>query len=176
MRHNFLHLKYFIFAVIFTNLLLFSQCGNESTEDGDGQNKNTISLDDVKFLEGTWVDSKTFGFKNPPQHFVEIWESYPDSMSGVAYMVVENDSSLMERISIVMINEKLTYIARPKNQSLVSFTLINDDKESFVFENKANDYPQQLTYKNVSKDSLYITMDGVSKGIPRTITFKYEKK
>lgn len=155
---------------------MFSQCGNETSVDDDVQNKNLISIDNVRFLEGTWVDRKTFGFKNPPQHFVEIWKSYPDSMSGVAYMVVENDSSLMERISIVMINEKLTYVARPKNQSLVSFTLINDGKESFVFENKANDYPQKLTYNNISKDSLYITLDGISKGIPRTITFKYQKE
>jgi hypothetical protein len=175
MKHKVL-LKYFCFLILISSVLIFSKCGNEAEVKVDGQNKNAISLDNVRFLEGTWVDSKTFGFKNPPQHFVEIWKSYPDSMSGIAYMVIESDSSLMERVSIVMINEKLTYIARPKNQSLVSFTLINDGKESFIFENKANDYPQQLIYKSVSKDSLYITMDGISKGIPRTITFKYEKK
>ncbi len=174
MQYKFLS-KYFAFTVMFASLLVFSQCYNQSNE-ATKESKNIVSIDNVRFLEGTWVDRKTFGFKSPPQHFVEVWKSYPDSMSGAAYMVIENDSSLMELISIVMINEKLTYIARPKNQSLVSFTLINDGKESFVFENKANDYPQKLTYKNISKDSLHITLDGISKGIPRTITFKYQKE
>jgi hypothetical protein len=164
-----------VFGILFIGLLAFGSCNSE--EGGtDLETSKSITIESVRFLEGTWVDRKTFGFKQPPQFVVEKWESYPDSLSGAGYSVTGTDTVLMEYISIQMINDKLTYVARPKGQSMVSFTLISSGDGKFVFENKANDYPQKLTYQKKGSDSLAITLDGVANGIDRSITFKYEKE
>jgi len=157
------------------SIILLSSCGSEN-DATDATENEVANIESVRFLEGTWVDRKTFGFKQPPNYIVEKWNSYPDSLSGAGYSVTGTDTVLMEYISIQMINDKLTYIARPKGQSMVSFTLIENGNGKFVFENKANDYPQKLTYQKMQNDSLSITLDGVANGIERSITFKYKSE
>ena len=164
-----------VFGVLLVVLFAFGSCASES-ESKDVEDIKIVNIESVKFLEGTWVDRKTFGFKQPPQYVVEKWKSYPDSLSGAGYSVTGTDTVLMEYISIQMINDKLTYVARPKGQAMVSFTMIEGGDGKFVFENKANDYPQRLTYQKMNYDSLAITLDGVANGIERNITFKYDKE
>lgn len=162
-------------GVLLVGLLMLGSCSSEPENDSSEESK-VANVESVRFLEGTWVDRKTFGFKQPPQYVLEKWTSYPDSLSGAGYSVTGTDTVLMEYVSIQMINDKLTYIARPKGQSMVSFTLIESGNGKFIFENKANDYPQKLTYQKQENDSLSITLDGVANGIDRSITFKYEKE
>lgn len=164
-----------VIGILLVGLLAFGSCSSESEEKGTEESK-VVTIESVRFLEGTWVDRKTFGFKQPPQYVVEKWKSYPDSLSGAGYSVTGTDTVLMEYISIQMINDKMTYVARPKGQAMVSFTMISGSDGKFVFENKANDYPQKLTYQKRPNDSLSITLDGVANGIDRSITFKYEKE
>jgi hypothetical protein len=168
-----INMKFSLF--LFIGFLICTSCDqNQEVEANSAE--QSANLESVRFLEGTWVDRKTFGFKQPPNYIVEKWQSYPDSLSGAGYSVTGADTILMEYISIQMINDKLTYIARPKGQSMVSFTITESGNGKFVFENKANDYPQKLTYQKMPNDSLSITLDGVANGIDRSITFKYEKE
>lgn len=117
------------------SIILLSSCGSEN-DVTDATDNEVANIESIRFLEGTWVDRKTFGFKQPPNYIVEKWNSYPDSLSGAGYSVTGTDTVLMEYISIQMINDKLTYIARPKGQSMVSFTLVENGNGKFVFENK----------------------------------------
>ncbi len=166
-------MKFFPF-ILLSALILSSCVEEEKTTESTVEQK--VNLESVRFLEGTWVDRKTFGFRQPPKYIEEKWSSYPDSLSGIGYSVTGNDTVLMEYVSIQMINDKLTYVARPKGQAMVSFTLIKSGEGKFVFENKANDYPQRLTYQKMNNDSLAITLDGVANGIERSLTFKYAKE
>ena len=164
-----------IIAMLSLTLLLLGSCNSEETKESAAE-ANDASIESVRYLVGTWADRNTFGFKQPPQHVVEKWKSYPDSISGVGYFVTGTDSSLTENISIQIVNDKLTYIARPEGQAMVSFTLIEQKDGAITFENKANEYPQRITYHKRPNDSLHITLDGVANGIERRITFKYGKE
>jgi hypothetical protein len=164
-------------SLAFIGVLLITSCESEENSSGESDTTiQTVNLESVRFLEGVWVDRKTFGFKNPPNYIMEKWTSYPDSLSGAGYTLKGTDTVLMEYISIQMINNKLTYIARPNGQAMVSFTIKESGNGKFVFENKANDYPQKLTYQKMPNDSLSITLDGVANGIERSITFRYAKE
>jgi hypothetical protein len=165
-------MKYFLLTILAT--LVFSSCGNDS-QASENSSTDVINVESVGFLEGVWIDRKTFGFKEPPTYIMEKWTSYPDSLSGAGYSLNGSDTVLTEYISIQMVNDKLTYIARPKGQAMVSFSLIESGNGKFVFENKANDFPQKLSYQKLPNDSLSITLDGVANGIDRSMTFKYEK-
>ena len=164
-----------VFIILSLALLALGSCNSEETKDTPDK-VVSADMESVKYLAGTWVDRKSFGFKQPPQHVMETWHSYPDSISGMGYFVTGTDSSLTEYISIQMVNNKLTYIARPEGQAMVSFTLIENKDGAITFENKANEYPQRITYQKRPNDSLYITLDGVANGIERRITFKYAKE
>jgi hypothetical protein len=168
-------IKMKVLVISILTLFILTNCSSNSSEENAGDS-NVVNLESVRFLEGTWVDKSTFGYMEPPKYMMETWKSYPDSLSGAGYSIKGSDTILMEYIAIKMINDKLTYVARPKGQSMVSFTIISNGKGSFTFENKANDYPQKLIYEKRPNDSLHITLDGVTNSIQRTITFKYEKE
>lgn len=151
-------------------------CGSsEETEESVALNVNS-TLEQVLWLEGTWVDETTFGFKQPPQHLHETWKVYSDSISGVGYNVQGMDTSITERIAIMIVNDKLTYVARPKNQALVTFTVTSASTSQWVFENKANDFPQKLIYKKLPNDSMSVTLEGIQNTMERSIELKYRKK
>lgn len=155
--------------------LLFVSCSSSEKEENEEAMKVNGALEEVLWLEGTWVDETTFGFKQPPQHLHETWKVYPDSISGIGYNVQGVDTSLTERIAIMVVNDKLTYVARPKSQALVTFTITSASSTEWVFENKANDFPQKLIYKKLPNDSLSVTLEGIQNAMERSIELKYLK-
>lgn len=163
--------------VLFSGLILtMLSCNtNEEHEEGETSIGNS-TLEQVLWLEGTWVDGSTFGFKQPPQYLLETWKAYPDSISGIGYNVQGTDTNITERIAIMVVNDKLTYVARPKGQAMVTFTLSSSSSNEWVFENKANDFPQKLIYKMLPNDSLSVTLEGIQNTMERSIDLLYGKK
>lgn len=105
--------------------LFFWSCSGETKVENESILNN--DLQPMGWLEGTWNDGSTFGFKDPPQHIMETWKAYPDSLSGYGFRVQGSDTTITEWITIMVVNDKLTYVARPKGQAMVSFTLIESD-------------------------------------------------
>lgn len=153
-----------------------SSCLSDESGNDSGDEKVNATLEPVIWLEGTWVNESTFGFKQPPQHLFERWEVYPDSISGIGYNVQGEDTAITERIAIMVVNNKLTYVARPNNQAMVTFTLTYSSSNEWIFENKANDFPQKLIYKKLPNDSLLVTLEGIQNTIERSIDLPYKKK
>lgn len=163
---------------IITAILLatfFISCASEEAEGTEQDVQVDNTLQPMIWIEGTWVDTKTFGFKQPPQHLYETWTVYPDSISGVGYNIQGADTNVTERIALMVVNDKLTYVARPNNQAMVTFTLSASSSDTWVFENKANDFPQKLIYHKLPNDSLSVTLEGIQNTIERSIELKYEK-
>lgn len=153
-----------------------NSCLSDESQNDSGDEKVNATLEPVIWLEGTWVNESTFGFKQPPQYLYESWEVFPDSISGIGYNVQGEDTTITERIAIMVVNNKLTYVARPNNQAMVTFTLTHSASNEWIFENKANDFPQKLVYKKLPNDSLSVTLEGVQNTIERSIDLPYKKK
>lgn len=161
--------------LLLVSTIAFLGCDPESEEVNGGGVLNN-SLQPLAWLEGTWNDQSTFGFKDPPQHIMETWKAYPDSLSGYGFRTQGGDTVITELITIMVVNDKLTYVARPDGQALVSFTLTSSGDDYWVFENKANDFPQKLVYTKFPNDSLGVTLEGVHNTMSHSLTFKYNRE
>lgn len=155
-------------------IVVLGSCEQSNEETSSNLNVNA-TLEQVLWLEGTWIDETTFGFKQPPEYLLETWKVYADSISGIGYNIQGQDTNIMERIAIMVVNNKLTYVARPKNQAMVTFTLTSSSSNEWVFENKANDFPQKLIYSKLPNDSLSVTLEGIQNAMDRSIKLPYRK-
>jgi hypothetical protein len=68
----------------------------------------------------------------------------------------------------------ISYIAQPGGRPPTSFRLIESAAKRAVFENKAHDFPQRVTYKRQG-DTLTAAIEGAVNGQNRRIEFPYKK-
>ena len=167
MNNTFLKLCIFIFALQATS------CDIEVNNDLQVELNADISK--LSWVSGTWIDTTTFGFSNPKKQFIEKWSLYPDSLSGVGLKVIGYDTTIQELMCIRKINNKLVYIARPKEKSMLSFNLDTLQSDMFCFVNKANDFPQNIEYKMLNNDSMAITLSGIFNEDIRGVRLRFKK-
>jgi hypothetical protein len=137
--------------------------------------ESSATLQDFTWLEGTWVDTLTFGFKLPPQHVYEEWQVYTDSISGVGFYVQGEDKTVTETFSIVKTETQIVYVARPKKQPIVGFPFKGIVDGQYIFENKAHDFPQKIAYQPFGTDSLHIFLEGITNTVVRKVKMRYFK-
>ena len=115
-------------------------------------------------LLGTWEYKYTEG------NLKEIWTKVNDStFEGESYFIKAKDTIHFETIDLQQKGEELTYSAKVKGQNndkAVAFKLTKNNDQELVFENPKHDYPQKISYKNVSKDSLITEISGIQLGKP----------
>ena len=70
---------------------------------------------------------------------------------------------------------KIAFIAHPSGQSEASFPLARAGEREVVFENPAHDFPQRVLYKLDGEGVLRASIEGLSKGQPKTIEFPMKK-
>lgn len=154
-------MKNLMVLAIFVLMTLMS-CNSKSPENTDV--KKETRLTKMEWLEGTWefeVDNGLFG---------EKWKRVNDSLfSGVGYMLIGEDTSSTETLSLELRGEKLFYVAIVSDQNdgkPVSFEMVSDEDDTFIFENKEHDYPQKITYHHTAPDELTILVEGIQDGEP----------
>lgn len=112
---------------------------------------------------------------------IESWTYQNDSMYiGNSYKIKPSgDSVLQESIELVKKADFIFLISRvvdQNNNQPVPFKLSEFNSNYFVFENKAHDFPQKITYDFSIKDSLIATIEGPLNGVLKRINFNYTKK
>ncbi|UPQ79625.1 DUF6265 family protein [Flavobacterium azooxidireducens] len=124
-------------------------------------------LEKVNWFLGKWENKTTEGT------FSEEWKVENDSVYyGKSHYVVKNDTIFTETIKLIQSKKNVFYIVTtipPQNGvEPVSFKLTSSTTDYLVFENPEHDFPKKITYKLVTKDSLYaeISGDGKSQGFP----------
>jgi len=130
------------------------------------------SIDNLRWLEGAWLDSTAFSFRTPKVSFMEKWKYYPDSISGKGFSIKGNDTTITSALCIREVNGEIKYIARPGGEAMIPFSLIFMSDSEVVFENLVNDFPQKIRYVKTSKDSLQVIISGLRPEGERTVTFK----
>lgn len=137
-----------------------------------GQKKNT-PITHAKWLIGSWKNQSVKTLD------IETWKKLNDSIFlGRSYSLKGTDTVSSEHIKLEQHAGKLYYIPTVKNQNdgkAVTFTLTSSDKKHLVFENPEHDFPQKITYTQISKDSLVAEITGTWKGKQKAIPFPMKR-
>ena len=143
-----------------------------ANKDNQISSNDDYTIENLKWIQGTWLDSTTFSFRTPKVSFMEKWRSYPDSISGKGLSIKQSDTTIMEALCIRKVNGVINYIARPAGEAIIGFPLISMAENEVVFENLVNDFPQKIKYYMPTPDSLQVTISGVIPQGERVVTFK----
>ena len=162
------------FLIGLTLLLIACETQEDVKEIKDSNQVEESSVGDLKsygWLEGKWIDTQTFGFRN--MSYMEDWEIHEDSLSGKGISIENGDTTVTETFALRMVKGKLMYIARPASEPMIAFPVTSAANDKLVFENKAHDFPRKISYVKHGADSLIIELNGIA--IPqgeRTMKFK----
>jgi len=137
-----------------------------------GQQKNQ-PITHAKWLIGSWKNqsAKTVD--------IETWKKLNDStFIGRSYSLTGADTVSSEHIQLEQHKGKLYYIPMVKNQNggkAVTFTLTSSNNKHLVFENPEHDFPQKITYTQITNDSLVAEISGTRKGRQKAIQFPMKR-
>jgi hypothetical protein len=127
------------------------------------------ALKKASWLLGEWRNAMKRGF------MYESWERTNDSTyTGGSYVVIQGDTVSSEVIDLAAKDGRLYYIPTVKNQNAgqpVVFTEKQVSKDLLVFENTEHDFPQRITYRKITIDSLVAEISGVENGKQKSIQF-----
>lgn len=150
-------------------LLAFTAC---KKSDSEGKEKDKIVL--AHWLLGNWENKSIEG------SLTENWEKVNDSTyKATSHFIKLKDTLHFETIRLQQKGETLTYIATVQGQNddkPVAFNLITATDKQLVFENLKNDYPQKISYTQISKDSLVTEISGMQQGKISSEKYKMGKR
>lgn len=154
-----------IIVVFIAVISVFSQ-----TIQMDGNDIKSFESE-FKWLEGEWIH------KDAKNIFIEKWKQNSASeFIGLGYKVKSVDTILIEEIRIVKTETGEYYIPTVQNQNdglPIKFKLI-DKVNGFTFENKKHDFPNYISYKPISIDSMKVELRGLNDSSSK-ITFYFKR-
>lgn len=147
-------------------LLAIVSCKNQEANEKD-------KLKSANWLLGKWETKTAEGILS------ENWKQLNDStFQGESFFIKNKDTLHFESIILQQKGEELFYNATVKGQNdnkTVPFKMTSVTKKQLVFENPKHDYPQKITYSQISKDSLVASISGVQIGKPSAEKFGMKK-
>ena len=126
---------------------------------------NTVA--DLAWLSGCW--QYTAGSRT----ITEYWLP-PDggTMLGLS-RTVSGGQTLEHEFLLLRVGARgIEYVAKPSGQAEAVFTATKVGPGEVVFENPTHDFPTRITYRKTD-GGVVATIDGMMKGKPRTIDFRY---
>ncbi|TDE00816.1 DUF6265 family protein [Flavobacterium hiemivividum] len=151
--------KKITFLVLIT---IFVSCKKTDSDDPDQNEKDIIKT--ARWLQGQWENKSEDGT------LTETWKKVNDSTyNGHSFFLKGKDTIHYETIVLQQIEEQLSYNANVRGQNddkPVAFLLTETKENQLVFENPTHDYPQKISYTQVSKDSLVAEISGIQSGKP----------
>lgn len=142
---------------------IISSCNNSSQQKSSETNLNSFNeLEKASWLIGRWQNHSVEGNTS------EIWEKKNDSTYfGKGYFVAGKDTVSSETISLEQHGNHLFYIPTVKDQNAgkpVEFILTSSNSSQLIFENTKHDFPQKISYTQLSNDALLAEISGIVDG------------
>jgi len=152
-------------------IILFSACVHHLPEGTTDKNPTApMSIDSLRWLCANWE------MHTPDGILYEKWTRMNDSVfRGTGYLISGTDTLFSEKITLEQQAGNLFYIPAVNNQNggkPVTFRLTSSTRGSWVFENQAHDFPQQIIYSHPHPDSLVAIVAGKEKGKARQEIFR----
>ena len=127
----------------------------------------------ASWLLGNWENKAVDGT------LTEYWGKVNDStFQAQSYFIKEKDTVHFESILLQQKGENLTYTATVKGQNNdkpVAFKLTTATDKQVSFENLKHDYPQKISYTQITPDSLVAKISGIQQGKPSSEQFSMKK-
>jgi hypothetical protein len=143
-------------------ITIFVSCKKMDANDPDKNEKDKIKT--ARWLQGQWENKSEDGT------LTETWKKINDSTyNGHSFFLKGKDTIHYETIVLQQIGEQLSYNANVRGQNddkPVAFVLTETKENQLVFTNTKHDYPQKISYTQVSKDSLVAEISGIQSGKP----------
>ncbi|MDQ3194587.1 MAG: DUF6265 family protein [Bacteroidota bacterium] len=124
-------------------------------------------------LEGEW----TMPFKGG--ELIEKWEKkYNKMLEGETIFLKGDEEQQQESVSLFLRDGRIYYTPVVEGNEIepVPFTLINIDKNKFIFQNKEHDFPQRIIYELKSGNELIATIEGETDKGFKKIVYRYKRK
>jgi len=147
-------------------LLAIVSCKNSEANEKD-------KLKSANWLLGKWEAKSADGILS------ENWKQLNDStFQGESFFIKGQDTLHFESITLQQKGEELLYNATVKGQNdnkAVAFKMTIGTEKELVFENSKHDYPQKISYTQITKDSLVVSISGVQLEKPSSEKFGMKK-
>jgi hypothetical protein len=119
---------------------------------------DTTKIDLISGLPGIWK------METESEVVYESWTQKSDcEFAGTSYLIRAGDTIVLETIRIIEEGEELFYIPTVSNQNdgkPVRFTASLVSSTKLVFENAAHDFPQKISYRWITADSMVAEISG----------------
>ncbi len=104
----------------------------------------------LSWLEGTWMRTNA----KPGKKAYEQWKKSGEfTLKGRAFIVKGNDSTFIEKTSLVIKENAIYYVADvPQNNQEILFKLTSINDTGFVCENPMHDFPKKISYQLTGLD------------------------
>ena len=110
----------------------------------------------------------------------EHWYMVNDSvLQNKSYRINGTDTIPQETVQLKIANGIISYtstVANENNQQPVTFILVKNENGKYVFENKAHDFPQQISYYLADKNTLNASISGTVKDKFSEILFNFKRE
>jgi hypothetical protein len=151
----FTKLKILTMKLILVFVLLAASCACFAQKQVDFQTLNQLT-------GGSWYMKTARGITG------EIWKKINnDELHNQAFKIIGKDTTLLEKVQLIKKGNDIYYISIVQNQNdakPISFKLMDNSNNQFVFSNPAHDFPQRIVYHFVTKDSIHAWIDGQYNG------------
>ena len=122
------------------------------------------------WLAGHWVvDGET--------RVDEVWLAPRDGLMLGMSRTSGGGKPFFEFVRIEARADGVWYLAQPGGRDPpTAFRLVASDAREILFENPEHDFPQRVRYRRDGEDAIVATIEGLSKGKPRTETWRYRRE
>lgn len=126
-----------------------------------GQGKNRPSLNQLKWLAGTWSQTNV----KPGETASESWKLAAQKLIGTAETKKNGKVVFQEKLALIERDGEWYYSAEVTgSKGPVLFKLTEIGPHYFVCENPANDFPKKISYR-LSGNQLLATISGDGKKV-----------
>lgn len=136
--------------------------------------KKDHHIEIANWLIGDWEHKSEFG------NLSEQWQQGNDStFVGTTFFIKGKDTLHNESITLQEQGTDLIYSATVKDENAdlpVAFKLTSETASQLVFENPKHDFPQKITYKKITADSIVAEVSGMQQGKPASETYPMARK
>ena len=144
-----------------------------SCKNSDSNESKNEKIKATSWLLGNWENKAADG------NLKENWQKVNDStFQAQSYYIKKKDTIHFETITLQQKGELLIYTATVKGQNEdkpIAFKLTTTTENQVVFENPKHDYPQKISYTQITPDSLAVKISGIQQGKPSAEAFSMKK-